>query len=364
MKAMYLPIHAFVAFQTCPDMKLYGKEWTRRALEARIGRIEQVGGLRRLQLAEGRETGVEQIQIRTGAGLSYTILPSRGMDIGLAEFGGVPLTWLSPNGEIHPAYFVGQGSDWLRTAVGGLLMTCGLTQVGLPGVDAGEELGLHGRAHHTPARDVCAEGFWKGDEYITLVRGKVEETSMFGWNLRLTRSIQSELGKNQIIIRDIVENTGFEPAPHMLLYHFNFGFPLLDWNTEICFPQSTVSPREPDLPLEDLRNWQPPQAQCQEHVYYHENLSTNEFGQATVTIRNPQFPFAGKPLTVCLNWVAQSLPVLVQWKMPGEGMHVLGIEPANCHVQGRLNERKRHTLITLAPGQVVEYHLEFSVSEE
>jgi Domain of unknown function (DUF4432) len=211
MKAMYLPIHAFVAFQTCSDMKLYGKEWTRRALEARIGRIEQVGGLRRLQLAEGRETGVEQIQIRTGAGLSYTILPSRGMDIGLAEFGGVPLTWLSPNGEIHPAYFVGQGSDWLRTAVGGLLMTCGLTQVGLPGVDAGEELGLHGRAHHTPARDVCAEGFWKGDEYITLVRGKVEETSMFGWNLRLTRSIQSELGKNQIIIRDIVENTGLTP---------------------------------------------------------------------------------------------------------------------------------------------------------
>jgi len=53
-------------------MNLYGKEWTRRALEGRLGRIEQVGGLRRTQSTEGRESGVEEIQIRTGAGLSYS----------------------------------------------------------------------------------------------------------------------------------------------------------------------------------------------------------------------------------------------------------------------------------------------------
>ena len=72
-------------------MRLYEKDWTRRALEARVGRIEQIGGLRRVQSTEGPESGVEQIQVRTGAGLSYSILPSRGMDIGVAEFGGVPL---------------------------------------------------------------------------------------------------------------------------------------------------------------------------------------------------------------------------------------------------------------------------------
>jgi len=83
-------------------------------------------------------------------------------------------------------------------AAGDLLMTCGLTQVGSPGTDGGEELGLHGRAHHTPARHICAEGHWEGDEYITDVQGKVEETSIFGWNLRLTRHIESRLGINQI----------------------------------------------------------------------------------------------------------------------------------------------------------------------
>jgi hypothetical protein len=345
-------------------MNLYGREWTRRELEARLGRIEQIGGLRRVQLAEGSESGVEEIQVRTGAGLSYSILPSRGLDIGLAEFGGVPICWLSQNGEVHPAFFDGRGSGWLRTAAGGLLMTCGLAQVGSPGTDGGEELGLHGRAHHTQARHVCAEGSWEGDEYITVVQGKIEETSIFGWNLRLTRRISSRLGKNQILIRDVVENAGFTPAPHMLLYHFNFGFPLLDEQTEICIPAGSVSPREPELPIEGLGNWQPPQAGFRERVYYHENLSTGADGMASVTVRNPHFPLANRPLKVRLAWEARSLPILVQWKMPGEGTHVLGIEPANCHVEGRAAERERGTLVLLAPGQTIEYNLELLISEE
>ncbi len=282
----------------------------------------------------------------------------------MAEFGGVPLSWLSPNGVVHPAYFDDRGTGWLRTAAGGLLMTCGLSQVGAPGVEAGEELGLHGRAHHTPARQVCAEGHWEGDEYITVVQGKIEETSIFGWNLRLTRQIQSQLGKNQIVIRDIVENAGFEPAPHMLLYHFNFGFPLLDPQTEILFPEGNVNPREAALPLEDVEVWQSPQAGYLERVYYHENLSAGADGLSAVTLRNPHFPLVDGPLTVRLAWDARSLPVLVQWKMPGEGTHVLGIEPANCHVEGRAAERERGTLVLLKPGQTVEYHLELSVSRE
>ena len=345
-------------------MKLYGMEWTRRALEARLGRIEHIGGLRRMQSTEGKESGVEQIQIRTGAGLSYAIVPSRGLDIGLAEFGGVPLSWLSPNGEIHPAYFDGQGLGWLRTASGGLLMTCGLSQVGSPGADGSEELGLHGRAHHTPARHVCAEGHWERDEYFIVVQGVVEETSIFGWNLRLTRHIKSCLGKNEIIIQDVIENAGFEPAPHMLLYHFNFGFPLLDAQTEIRFPVGSVTSREADLSVENLEGWQPPQAGYRERVYYHENLSTGADGMADVTVRNPHFPLADRPLMVRLLWSARSLPVLVQWKMPGEGTHVLGIEPANCHVDGRAAERERGTLVMLAPGQAMEYHLKLTVSEE
>jgi hypothetical protein len=345
-------------------MNLYGRDWSRRELEARLGRLEQVGGLRRFTAGEGPEGGVEFIQVRTGAGLAYNVLPSRGMDIGLAEYCGAPLSWLSSNGEVHPAFYDGRGLGWLRTAAGGLLMTCGLTQVGSPGTDGVDELGLHGRIHHTPARQVSAESRWEGDEYLITVRGQVEETSMFGAHLRLHRTISSRLGQNKIWIHDRVENPGFEPAPHMLLYHFNFGFPLLDAQTKIHLPAGSVSPREKDITLEDLEVWQPPQAGYRERVYYHENLSTGADGIAIVTLRNPHFPLAEKPLTVCLAWEAHNLPVLVQWKMPAEGTHVLGIEPANCHVEGRLAERERGTLVILAPGQMMEYHLELTVSEE
>ena len=345
-------------------MKLYGKEWTRRELESYVGRIEQIGGLHRVQCTEGPESGVEQIRVRTGAGLSFSILPSRGLDIGLAEFAGVPLCWLSPNGEVHPAFYSAHRLDWLRTAAGGLLMTCGLTQVGSPGIDGDEELGLHGRAHHTPARQVCAEGSWEEDEYLMVVRGKVQDTSIFGWNLRLTRKITSCLGKNEIVIQDVVENAGFDPAPHMLLYHFNFGFPLLDAKTEIRFPSSDVTPREPELPLEGLDSWQLPQMGFRERVYYHENLATTVNGTAAVTLRNPHFPLIDRPLLIRLTWKTDSLPVLVQWKMAGEGTYVLGVEPANCHVEGRTAERDRGTLIMLPPGQSMEYLLILSILEE
>jgi hypothetical protein len=85
---------------------------------------------------------------------------------------------------------------------------------------------------------------------------------------------------------------------------------------------------------------------------------------ATVTVHNAHFPLANRPLIVRLAWETRSLPVLVQWKMPGEGTHVLGIEPANCHVEGRVAERERGTLVKLAPGQVMEYLLTLTILEE
>ena len=343
-------------------MRLYGRKGTRRDLEARVGRIEQLAGMRRLRWAEGVETDVEQIQVRTGAGLCYYVSPSRGMDISLAEFGGVPLTWQSSGGDAHPAYYDALGVEWLRTAAGGLLMTCGLTYVGAPGEDQGQSFGLHGRIHHTPARQVSLFSAWGKDEYSMAVRGIVEETAAFGESLRLERHIHSELGRNKITITDRVENFGFEPTPHMILYHFNFGFPLMSEETRIFFPSERVVPRDAGTPVEDYDKWQRPQAGYQERVYYHEELSRSH---AQVTIMNPRFPRAGGgfvDLKVSLGWRTDQLPKLVQWKMPGAGLHVLGIEPANCYVEGRAAERARGTLQILEPGESRDYELTLEVS--
>lgn len=343
-------------------MQLYGRQWTRREVEARVGRLEQIGGLRRIQLNEGLEKGVEQIQVRTGAGLSYFVSPDRCLDIALTTFGDVPLCWQAANGDVHPAYFDATGMEWLRTAAGGLLMTCGLTQVGNPNQDAGEILGLHGRAHHLPARQVTAAGYWEGDEYEMRIGGMVEQAIMYGEHLRLTRSIRSRLGENRIDIHDVVENIGFASTPHMLLYHFNFGFPLLSPETALDFPSQRVLPRPPHPSIEGHARWQDPDPTYEAQVYYHQELESVE-GWASARVHNPHFPTATGTtgLSVHLRWQTDTLPRLVQWKMPGAGLHVMGIEPANCYVDGRAAERERGTLLMLEPGQRLTYRLRLEI---
>ncbi|MEJ2750492.1 MAG: aldose 1-epimerase family protein, partial [Anaerolineae bacterium] len=263
--------------------------------------------------------------------------------------------------DVHPAFYDAAGAEWLKTAVGGLLMTCGLSTVGAPGEDEGQKLGLHGRIHHLPARQVSATGRWHEDEYEMEISGVVDETAIFGDKLRLTRTIRSRLGQNRLIISDVVENIGFSAAPHMLLYHFNFGFPLLDEATEIHLPTQKVVARDEGIPIEGFDRWQAPEAGYQERVYYHQVDEKAEW--VTAVIRNPQFPLPGvpKPVSVHLSWSPQQLPRLVQWKMAGAGEHVLGIEPANCHVEGRAVERQRGTLVMLEPGEMRQYELALEV---
>ncbi|MGD2079021.1 MAG: aldose 1-epimerase family protein, partial [Chloroflexota bacterium] len=309
------------------------------------------------------ETGNEQILVRTGAGLSYFVSPSRALDISLAEFGGVPLSWQSSGGDSHPAFYDASGAEWLRTAVGGLLMTCGLVYVGAPGEDEGRAFGLHGRVHHLPARQVSLAADWQGDEYLMEVSGIVEESIAFGENLRLKRRIRSRLGENRIEISDVVENVGFATTPHMILYHFNFGFPLLTEETRIRFPSQKVVARDEGTPVAGYDLWQAPEPDYQERVYYHQEIDGQ---QVSAAIHNPNFPVPGPdgttPLTVSLSWSTAQLPKLVQWKMPGAGLHVLGVEPANCYVEGRAAERARGTLQMLKPGESRHYDLVLEIA--
>jgi len=47
--------------------------------------------------------------------------------------------------------------------------------------------------------------------------------------------------------------------------------------------------------------------------------------------------------------------------MIGEGLYVVGLEPANCGVEGRAKERERGTLQFLEPGEKRYYNLEIGV---
>ncbi len=170
-------------------MRIQGKEYSREQISERIGHVAQLGGTRHYTLSDGRSKHVAAVEVDTGSGFRFTVLPDRGLDISLAGYQGLNLVYLTPNGEVHPAFYEPDDLGWLRTFFGGLLTTCGLTYLGPPGVDDGKNLGLHGRYSTSPARQVCDRSGWDGNEYRVEISGVVEECALFGDKIRLTRTI-------------------------------------------------------------------------------------------------------------------------------------------------------------------------------
>src|SRR5262245_44083688 len=103
-----------------PD--LYGRSWSRTQLARRVGRLEQVAGVRLVTLSDGIERGVRVLEFRTGAGLSFDVLVDRAFDIGRFEHHGRSLTWLSATGVVGPWYAEQMGLGWFRSWGGGMLV--------------------------------------------------------------------------------------------------------------------------------------------------------------------------------------------------------------------------------------------------
>lgn len=339
--------------------KLYGKHYTREELLTRVGSISQIAGIKKVRYADGSEDGVEAYICRTGSGFGFTVLASRGLDISQADWCGRPLGFMTASGENSPAYYDDKGMGWLRNFAGGLLVTCGLTYLGAPDVDEGEELGLHGRVSNIPARNVSYDAEWQGDEYVMWVRGRVRETRMYGENVLLTRKISARLGEDKLWVDDTVENQGFETTPHMILYHCNAGFPSLDGGSELVSPTLSTVPRDPGAEVEKERyaHFDDPTPGFKERVYYHD-MAPGADGTVTAAIVNRRIPGG---FGFYVKYFKDELPWLTEWKMNGLGTYVLGIEPGNCHVDGRSKERARGTLQFLEPGEVRKYRLEIGV---
>ena len=88
-------------------------------------------------VANGRAAGCRAIDLRVEGGIDLRLLPDRGLDVADGWFAGVPLDWRSPVGETAAV-----NHDWMLSFGGGLVVTCGLRNVGVPS----EGHGQHGDA--------------------------------------------------------------------------------------------------------------------------------------------------------------------------------------------------------------------------
>lgn len=330
-----------------PTTSFYGR--SRGEAERRMGALHQVARIDRFVEDDGPGRGARRVRMITGAGLEVDMHPDRALDLGQVTYRGVPLAWMSPVGMMSPALAASSGSEWLRSFGGGLLATCGLDTFGPPTLVDGVEYPQHGRVGVTPATMTRTEIV--GDQLI--VSGSIRQTTVFGENLVLNRTWSADLGGTTLRLTDVVRNDGLTDAGHMVLYHVNVGWPLLDDSAVLDVGSREVTPRDEDA-RSGAGRWhqiEPPLEGYREQVFGHD---FRDHGIATVSIDN-----AALDLRLELAFDSATLPALHQWKMSGEGHYVMGLEPVNVNTfAGRAGAAAAGVLPTLRRGRAVTYSLE------
>lgn len=97
-----------------------------------IGDLSQVAGIKHYELRSGRAKGTEAFDVRTGAGLAFTVVKDRALDIAWASYKDTALSFITPNGVVAPAFFESQGNGFLRSFYAGLLLPADLATLAHP----------------------------------------------------------------------------------------------------------------------------------------------------------------------------------------------------------------------------------------
>jgi hypothetical protein len=291
-------------------------------------------------VTDGPAAGCRAIDLRVEGGIELRLLPDRGLDAGETWFAGVPFAWRSPVGETAPVDF-----DWMRSFGGGLMVTCGLRNVGVPS----EGHGQHGDYTFQKAQVEAVER--SGDALI--VQGRIAEVESLGYHVEVERTWRTYAGQGLVQLEDIVTNRGRETEPALQLYHVNIG-PLWVAGSELELNARATHPRDADAaPFADSWNRGPGIVEgAPERVFEHEVVPGPD-GWCRAAVRNAELG-----LEVELRWDAATLPRMWQWVHPAPGLGVLGLEPANCSVLGVAHDRAEGRLPVLAPGEERRQRLE------
>jgi galactose mutarotase-like enzyme len=337
---------------------LWEQPYAKNTLLAHISDISALAGLRPFTYTDGRARGMRGIEGWTGSGLRFVLWPDRALDIGPTWFNGKPVAWVHP-GLGTPEQYDSHGLGWLRTFGGGLLTSGGLTYFGAPDAFDGKEYGLHGRVAHLPAENVRIWQEWRGEDYVLIVEGEIRQAVMFGENLLLKRRIKTGLGSRTLTVRDTVSNEGSQPTPHGLLYHCNFGFPIVSPDSRLYVEDLNVEPRTPEAEagLDHHTTFETPTPGYPEQVFFHTPV-VDEHGYATASLFNPTVQFG-----IRLKWLAKTMPILTQWKMMGEREYVCGLEPATYAMAPVAELAKQGLPRQLSPGEHIDYELELTIIE-
>jgi len=333
----------------------------------KVSNHAQIGGIETSVLDNGAGRGTRIAWINTGTGLRYKVVIDRAMDIADAFYNEHSLAWLSHGGVTYPQPFSDQGIGWLRTFGGGLLTTCGLTHVGGPESDEFGDRGLHGQISNTPAEIVSIiQPDPRTGQLEMSITGIIRETKPFGPSLELRRTISATLGKASIRIHDEVINKANTPSPHMLLYHFNFGWPLVDEGADLLW-KGKWHPRHGEgnaKIFKEGNDFKKCPGPIDDHLGTGEevvlvDIEADIFGESVCGIYNSKLGFA-----VALKFKKEQLPWMANWQHWGKGEYVTGLEPSTHPLNGQAKAREDGSLIFIKPGESKSYDVELVIISE
>lgn len=311
----------------------------------------------------GVSDGIDVVTLNNGV-LELDVLPTRGMGIWKGECNGLRLGWDSPvKLPVHPGLvnLEGRGQIGWLDGFNEWICRCGLAFNGPPGPDDdGSPLTLHGKIANLAAHVVKLE---IDDESGRLtLTGVVDESSMFGTNLRLTSKITLYAGQPTIQIEDTVTNCASRAQEYELLYHINQGTPFLSNDSEVSVPFVEMSPRD-DRGAEGVETWntyQPAEPGYAEQVYFFKPAPDQD-GNGQILLQN----HADK-IGLHLKFQTETLPYLALWKntLPHQDGYVTGLEPCTDFPNHRSVERKAGRLKSIESGASISHHLQIDIARD
>ena len=322
---------------------------------------------RRLQ--GGRQAGVDIILIEAGQ-LAISVSPTRGMGIVRVDSPALSLGWQSPIQEVRHPQFVNLesrgGLGWLE-GFSEWLVRCGLEFAGGPGKDrfvtntgatAEMDLTLHGKIANIPASEV--ELIVDRTPPFTLrLRGRVDETMFYGPKLELWTELRLTPGTDEFQVIDTVLNRGGTDQEFELIYHINYGPPLLEAGSQFVAPVARVMPMNDHAAasLQDYPRYAGPTPGFVEQVYCLQP-APGPGGKTLVMLRN-----AAGTRGSSIRYSTEELPCFTLWKntSPIVDGYVTGLEPGTNYPNNRRLERKAGRLSRLKPGQSRRFCLEFGL---
>lgn len=305
----------------------------------------------------------EDVEVLTliSDGLTIKLSPTRGLGILSVEGDGVRLGWDSPVEEIvHPNNINLEsrgGNGWLD-GFNEMMVRCGFEWTGHAVQADGMMYTLHGRAQNTPVSKLFVD---IEDEapYTITVSGLIKEKAFKKSNLETWVRISHVPGTKEFTVHDTVTNQGDYPRDYQIIYHSNFGTPILEEGAKFVAPVKEVSPFN-DYAATGLKNWQTylgPTKNFDEMVYNIFPYADSK-NQTQVMLANKA---GDKGVGISFN--TKQLPVLTLWKNTDtlKQGYVTGIEPGTSFAYPVTIEREQKRVPQLQPGKSADFTLTYSL---